>query len=118
MSFQPACELADLGDAPVGVEVDGVAIALVRVGEDVFAIKDECSHGYVRLSEGDVDEWDCSIECYLHGGQFDLRTGSARTLPATDPVPVYPVSVVDGQVLVDVDNPLNSESNKENNGHA
>ena len=52
------------------------------------------------LSEGDV--WDCSIECWLHGSRFDLKTGDPIGLPATEPVPVYPVEVRDGDVYVRV----------------
>ncbi|GAA1390493.1 non-heme iron oxygenase ferredoxin subunit [Luteococcus peritonei] len=104
MSFVDACELAELTDLPLGVEVGDAELAIVKVGEEIFAITDECSHGKVPLSEGDVV--DCSIECYLHGSAFDLRTGAALNLPATEPVPVYPTRVVDGMVQVDLDNPI------------
>ena len=68
---------------------------------EYFAIQNECSHAKVPLSEGDVE--DCSIECYLHGSRFDLRTGAAINLPATQPVPVYPCRVVGDDLEVDVD---------------
>ena len=54
------------------VEVDGLDVAVVRHGDEVFAIEDECSHAAVALSEGDVD--DCTIECWMHGSRFDLRS--------------------------------------------
>ena len=104
MSFRDACGLDELTDLPLAVSVDDIELAIVRVGEDVFAITDECSHGKVPLSEGDVV--DCAIECYLHGSAFDLRTGKALNLPATEPVPVYPTRVADGRVQVDLDNPI------------
>jgi 3-phenylpropionate/trans-cinnamate dioxygenase ferredoxin subunit len=66
----------------------------------VFAIRDECSHAAIALSEGDVE--DCTLECWLHGSQFDLRTGQPVSLPATEPVAVYPVRIDDDDVLVDV----------------
>jgi 3-phenylpropionate/trans-cinnamate dioxygenase ferredoxin subunit len=101
----PACSLTDLDDAkPFAVEVDGVALVVVRQGDEVFAIRDECSHGAVALSEGDVDG--CEIECWLHGSTFSLRTGRPLNLPATEPVPVYPVTIDGDAVLVDVTNPL------------
>ncbi len=105
--------LAELGDTPLGVEVPGsdLELALVRIGDEVFAIRDECSHGQVRLSEGDVDARSCAIECYLHGSMFDLRTGAALNLPATQPVPVYPCVIEDDQILVDIDNPINNQEN-------
>lgn len=102
MSFAPVCPLDELADqVPRQVVVDGVTIALVRVGDEVFALNDVCSHGQVSLSEGEVD--DCALECWLHGSRFDLRTGAALSLPATEPVAVYPVKVEDGKVLVSVE---------------
>jgi 3-phenylpropionate/trans-cinnamate dioxygenase ferredoxin subunit len=102
MSFTPVCTLDDLSPStPRQVVVDGVPVSVVRVGDEVFAINDVCSHGAVSLSEGEVD--DCTVECWLHGSRFDLRTGAALSLPATEPVAVYPVKVEDGKVLVSVE---------------
>jgi 3-phenylpropionate/trans-cinnamate dioxygenase ferredoxin component len=103
--FVRACALDDIADGTArAVEIDGVEIALVRDGDEVYAIHDECSHAQIPLSEGEVDGDE--IECWLHGSMFDLRTGKAINLPATEPVPVYPVRIEDGDVLVDVTNPL------------
>ncbi len=100
MSFSRACGVADLDDGkPYAAVVDGTEIALVRQGDEVFAIRDECSHASIALSEGDVEG--CSIECWLHGSRFDLRTGAALSLPATQPVAVFPVRVEADDVLVD-----------------
>ena len=104
MTAVRACALADLADqAALAVEVDGVEVALVRDGDDVYAVRDECSHAAIALSEGEVEG--CEIECWLHGSRFDLRTGKAINLPATEPVPVYPVTVDGGDVYVDVSAP-------------
>jgi 3-phenylpropionate/trans-cinnamate dioxygenase ferredoxin subunit len=84
------------------VEVDGTAIALVRCGDDVFAIGDICSHANVSLSEGEVLCEDGEIECWKHGSTFSLATGEPQALPATQPVPVYKVVVRDGDVVVTV----------------
>ncbi|MFI6757635.1 non-heme iron oxygenase ferredoxin subunit [Micromonospora sp. NPDC050397] len=85
--------------AVVRAEVDGTEIALVHADDDAFyAIRDECSHASVALSEGELDG--CTLECWLHGSRFDLRTGEPSGLPATEPVPVYPVEVRDGDVFV------------------
>ena len=105
MTFQTAAALADV---PVGgvlaVEVDGTEIALVRDADGVYALRDECSHAAVPLSEGDVSVSDggCEIECWLHGSLFDARTGKPLNLPATEPVPTYPTRVEGDTVLVDV----------------
>jgi 3-phenylpropionate/trans-cinnamate dioxygenase ferredoxin subunit len=94
-------------DVPKGsvirVEVSGVEIALVHAecpdgGSSFHAIRDECSHAAVALSEGEVA--DCTLECWLHGSRFDLRTGAPTGLPATEPVPVYPVEVRDGDIYL------------------
>ena len=91
--FIEACRL---GDVPMGgslkVDVNGSPIAIVRTAEGVFAIRDACSHADVMLSEGEVEG--CTIECWLHGSQFDLRTGAPLTLPAVVAVPVYAVRLI------------------------
>ncbi|MET8553540.1 non-heme iron oxygenase ferredoxin subunit [Streptomyces sp. NPDC004959] len=98
-AFQRACGLAELDeDTPKRVEIDGTPVAVVRTGGEVFAINDICSHANVSLSEGEVE--DCQIECWLHGSAFDLRTGKPSGLPATRPVPVYPVQIDGDDVLV------------------
>lgn len=83
-------------------DVDGHRIAVVRVGDEVRAVGDRCTHADVSLSEGEVDPEGCTLECWKHGSQFDLRTGEPLSLPATRPVPVYPVRVVDGRVEVEL----------------
>ena len=70
-------------------DVDGHRIALVRIGDDFYAIGDRCSHADYSLSEGDVWEDEREIECPKHGSTFSLVTGEPQTLPATQPVPVY-----------------------------
>ncbi len=79
---------------------EGLAIALVRIGDDFYAVSDTCSHEDYSLSEGDVWEDEVEIECPRHGSTFDLRTGAPCSLPATQPVSVYEVDVVDGEVAV------------------
>ncbi len=94
--------LSDLPDeSAVRVEVAGRPVCLARSGGEVFAVSDICSHADVSLSEGDVD--DGTVECWLHGSRFDLRTGAPTGLPATKPVATYPVTVEGDDVLVDVE---------------
>ncbi len=101
--FVHACSVSDLpaeGEA-IGIEVAGEPVAIVRANGEVFAIRDVCSHAEVPLSEGDVDG--CTLECWLHGSRFDVRTGKPTGLPATEPVPVYPVKIEGGDVLIAID---------------
>lgn len=101
--FQRACAVSDIpaGQA-LAVTVGTTKLALVRVGEVVYAIKDACSHADVALSEGEVSG--CTLECWLHGSQFDLRTGQPLSPPATAPVPVYETRTREdgGDLIVEV----------------
>lgn len=113
MSFQEVGTLDELDAEPLAVTLEDaggedVEVAIFKVGDEVFALVDECSHGHVRLSEGEIDEATCSVDCWLHGSRFDLRTGAAINLPATQPVTAYPVRIDAGLVLVDVDEPIQS----------
>ena len=93
--------LADLADGSARrVELAGRSIALVRLGERVYALGDTCSHADVSLSEGEVLGDTLEIECWKHGSAFSLETGEPQTLPATQPVPVYDVAVVDGRIVL------------------
>lgn len=89
-------------DRGVRVTIGENRIAMFRVGDDVYAIGDRCSHAEASLAEGEV--WDLTVECPRHGSEFDLRTGEPRALPATVPVPVYPVSIEDGVVYLELEN--------------
>jgi 3-phenylpropionate/trans-cinnamate dioxygenase ferredoxin component len=100
--FVRACALSDLADdEPLSVELNDEPVAIVKACGDVYAIRDVCSHAEVPLSEGEVDG--CTIECWLHGSRFDLRTGKPTGMPATEPVPVYPVKIEDDDVLVAIE---------------
>jgi 3-phenylpropionate/trans-cinnamate dioxygenase ferredoxin subunit len=81
-------------------DVAGQRIALVRTGDEFFAVGDRCSHENYSLADGEVWVDEREIECPRHGSTFDLRTGRPCSLPATQPVAVYPVQVVDGTVCV------------------
>jgi len=77
-------------------------IALVRIGDDFYAIGDRCSHADFSLSEGEVWPDTCEIECWKHGSTFSLKTGEPQSFPATRPVPVYDVAVDGDNVMVDL----------------
>ncbi|MET0236450.1 MAG: non-heme iron oxygenase ferredoxin subunit [Kibdelosporangium sp.] len=101
-----ACSLSELDDKkPLAVEVGAVAVVVIRDGDEVHALRDECSHASLSLSEGEVTRK--GIECWLHGSCFDLRTGQPSSPPATDPVDVYAVRVDGDDVYVDPTTTLN-----------
>jgi 3-phenylpropionate/trans-cinnamate dioxygenase ferredoxin component len=83
--------------------IDGVAVAVVRIDDDVYAVGDVCSHANVSLSEGEVWCDEREIECPKHGSTFNLLTGEPETLPATQPVPVFRTEVEGGKVTIHVD---------------
>ena len=109
MTAQLACVTTDVQDCgTLRLVLEGargpVEVAVVRdANGDLHAINDVCSHGAVSLSDGEVDG--TSLECWLHGSSFDLSTGKPISPPATDPVPVYPLTVEGESVFVDVDAP-------------
>jgi 3-phenylpropionate/trans-cinnamate dioxygenase ferredoxin subunit len=97
------CRLDDLVDGEARrFDIEGRALAVVRIGGDVYAIGDRCSHANISLSEGDVHADERELECWKHGSTFSLETGVPSSLPATRPVPVYEVTVADGDVTVEL----------------
>jgi 3-phenylpropionate/trans-cinnamate dioxygenase ferredoxin subunit len=72
----------------------------VRIGDGFYALADRCSHADVRLSEGEVDPDECSVECWKHGSTFNLLDGEPQSLPATRPVAVYEVRLDGDEVVV------------------
>ncbi|MEO3743244.1 non-heme iron oxygenase ferredoxin subunit [Plantactinospora sp. B5E13] len=94
------CSTEDIPKGTViSAEVEGTEVAVVHAEDgNFYAVRDECSHAAVALSEGEVDG--CTLECWLHGSRFDLRTGEPSGLPATQPVPVYPVEIRDGDIYL------------------
>lgn len=104
MTAHVLCSLEELvSGAARRFDIAGRAVAVVRLGDDVYAIGDTCSHADVSLSDGDVRADTCEVECWKHGSAFSLVTGRPNTLPATQPVPVFVASVVGGNVVVEVE---------------
>jgi 3-phenylpropionate/trans-cinnamate dioxygenase ferredoxin subunit len=83
---------------PRQVEVDGKPVCVARVGDEVFAVSNICTHSYAELSDGEIDGF--KIECWLHGADFDLRTGEALTLPATEALESYDVERRGDEVFI------------------
>jgi 3-phenylpropionate/trans-cinnamate dioxygenase ferredoxin subunit len=106
MTFQRACAAEDVhAEEALAVTLGDLDVAVARNGDEFFAIQNECSHAAVALSEGEVE--DSTIECWLHGSRFDLRSGKPTGLPATEPVATFPVEVRDDGIYVDTNTTLN-----------
>jgi 3-phenylpropionate/trans-cinnamate dioxygenase ferredoxin subunit len=101
--------LCSISEIPYGevraFEVNGKLISVANLGpeEGFRAIDDVCSHEESYLHDGEVDVDFETIECPKHGSVFDLNTGKPRSLPATIPLPVYPVKVEGDDILIEVE---------------
>ena len=83
---------------PIAIDVDGVAVCVAKVGDEVFAVADTCTHSEASLSEGEITG--TKIECWLHGAEFDLRTGEALTPPATESLRSFKVERNGNQLTI------------------
>ena len=98
---EPVCSVSDVPEGTAArFEVDGEPIALVHTQGQFYAVSDYCSHAELSLSQGEVDG--CTIECWLHGSRFDLRTGIPSGPPAVTAIQTYPVHIDGETVLVSV----------------
>ena len=103
MSSVRLCAVEDLEPGTARrFDVEGHRIALVRIGDDFYAIGDRCSHANFSLSEGEVYPETREVECWKHGSTFSLVDGTPQSLPATRPVPVYTVTVKGTDVVVEL----------------
>jgi 3-phenylpropionate/trans-cinnamate dioxygenase ferredoxin subunit len=99
--FEIVTTLDEIEDGGVKqVVVKGEPVGLYRVGNDVFALHDICTHEQAYLHEGEFEPDELEIECPLHGSRFNIATGEVRILPATQPVTAYQVRVEGDKVLV------------------
>jgi anthranilate 1,2-dioxygenase large subunit len=102
MAWQHAASLNSIRDGGViGVDIDGTPVALYRLHSEIFATRGICTHALALLSEGWVE--DGKIECPLHQGQFDIRTGKALCAPLTQDLRTYAVRLEGDDVFVDLD---------------
>jgi 3-phenylpropionate/trans-cinnamate dioxygenase ferredoxin component len=96
----PVARLSELADGEIVpvTAADGAAVCVMRLGDEVCALLDNCSHQNFPLSSGAVLP-DGSIECAWHGARFDARTGAPLGLPAVESVPTYDVAI-DGDTIL------------------
>ena len=101
-SWVKVAERGELGEGDVlGVVVGGHDIAIYDHDGEIFATDDICTHAYAKLSDGWLDKGE--IECPLHAGRFDVKTGKATAPPCIDDLKTYPVRVVDDEIQVKID---------------
>jgi naphthalene 1,2-dioxygenase system ferredoxin subunit len=94
-----AADRGALGDDEViGVVVGGREIALYEMDGELYATDDVCTHAYAKLSDGWMEKGE--IECPLHAGRFDVKTGKATAPPCIDDIKTYPVRVEGGEIQV------------------
>lgn len=99
--FVPVVRASDIPDPGKQVfAVDDRIVVLFRVGGEFFCLDDVCTHDEGPLGEGDLE--DHAIACPRHGAKFDIRTGDALTMPATEPTLKHEVKVEGGMVYVRV----------------
>ncbi len=98
------CPIADLppGTTKLIVDADGRKIGVFNCDGNLHAIEDRCSHDDGPLAEGEFDASACTVECPRHGSLFDLTSGKPKTLPAYQPVEVFPVVIEDEVVKVEL----------------
>jgi len=104
MAWKKVASLDALRDREViGIEVAGTPVALFRLGNEVRATGGVCTHAFALLADGFVEAGEGTIECPLHQALFDIRSGKALCAPATENLPVYPVKIDGGDILIDMD---------------
>jgi nitrite reductase/ring-hydroxylating ferredoxin subunit len=102
MGLVRACAFSELEDGEIAkADIDGEALAIYRIGDEVFATADICTHGEASLSEDGYIE-DGKVICSWHDGAFDIRTGEACRVPCMDPLQAYPIVIRDGEVFVEI----------------
>ena len=99
--------VASVGEVPPGearrFPIDGRLVAVVNLGDEGFRAVDAiCSHAHSFLDEGEIDPDFETIECPKHGSTFDLNSGKPRSLPATEPVDTFPVTIQDDEIYIEV----------------
>jgi len=104
MSWVDVAAAADLADGtPLSVDLDGLALMVVRCGNEIYAVDDVCTHDGEPLEGAEVES--CEIVCPRHGARFCLRTGEALTPPAYEPLRTYGVRIENDRVLIERPDP-------------
>ncbi len=96
------CEITQIEDEGLrAFDVKGESVLITRIGDRVYAMENRCSHEDYPLEDGWVDEG--HVCCSMHGAKFDPVTGEAKTLPAYEDIKTFPVKVVDGKIIIELE---------------
>jgi len=85
------------------VQVLDRTLCLINISDSIYVLDDQCSHADFSLSEGMLDVDAKEVECPKHGALFDVQTGKAMCLPATQPVESYKTQIIDGRIMVEIE---------------
>jgi len=99
VTLGPADAVADLQMKAFGVGPNYIAVA--RIGGELYAFDDTCTHAACSLADGELEG--ATVVCPCHMGQYDLKTGEVLDGPPPDPINVYPVHEDDGKLMVELD---------------
>jgi len=100
-AFARVCAIDEIPEqGTFGVEVNGTPMVIIKSDGEVYALDEFCTHEEVSLVDGEI--YDHTVECWLHGSCFDLRSGKPTGPPATKPLATYQIRVEDGDVYVAV----------------
>jgi 3-phenylpropionate/trans-cinnamate dioxygenase ferredoxin component len=98
-TFVRVCAVDDVPDpGTLPVDLNGIPVVIVKSGGEIFALDEFCTHEEVSLADGEV--YDHTVECWLHGSCFDLRSGKPTGPPASKPLATYQVRIDGDDVLV------------------
>lgn len=89
-------------DETFGVEVDGKEICLYKLDDGIYATDGKCTHGDAYLAQGFIVDGGL-IECPLHGGTFDIKTGAATGAPCSVALKCHSVRLADGVIYIQLD---------------
>ncbi len=99
--FMVVAKVAQLKDnSMINVVAEGEEILLAKIAGEVYALDDCCTHALGMLSMGELHADTCEVQCPIHEGRFDLRTGEVTAPPAEEPVPAYVVRIEGDDILV------------------
>lgn len=99
--FQTVAKVGDLQPGEMMyVDVGDEFVCLINMDGEIHAINDTCTHEDASLSDGTIigDE----IECPLHGGAFDIRTGAPTNFPVVVAVETYGVRIDGDDIQIEV----------------
>jgi 3-phenylpropionate/trans-cinnamate dioxygenase ferredoxin subunit len=101
VEFETVARVGDIADGEGrAFEVRGMAVMVCNCGGRWFAVSDVCTHAHALLHEGSLDRVRCTIECALHGAEYDLETGEVLTPPATESIETFAVRINGEEIQV------------------